>query len=505
MVHSSAAVVSIATAKTQADGTTVFVSGNYSTYAPKNTSGTRTTSYSYIEDGAKTAGIRVENPGGALDTFYVNDIVPVIGTMATVANTGERYISASLVPVGNTGTGITPTTMNTQTAWTDSSAAGKLASITGTVRSVAGDGSWFTIADGYMSGGNEVQTKVYVSGRQFPPNLCAVNDSIKVIGVVGKEYSSGIKTIIWLFNYEKPTGASDEFTFFCVSDVHYGLSTAGDTANQTTIDQMNALPGAAYPVALGGNVQTPRGVIEIGDIADGGTDPQFNTFAADYGINAECRLRYPVFEGLGNHDGRVGDPISLRVKARTAFRRSLTGISTNGMHYSWDWNSVHFVHLNRVGVNVEDVNPAHALEGDQCYALDFLTSDLTANVGASGRPVFVVQHYGFEEFSQTWWTVGERTLLWNALHNYNVIGIAHGHKHTIDKYQWNGTNFGPSLPNSLDIFEDSSGFNQTSVCPGGFYVIRVRNSQLAWAQRWYNPATSQWEWGISGTKTIVTP
>ena len=62
---------------------------------------------------------------------------------------------------------------------------------------------------------------------------------------------------------------------------------------------MNALPGNAYPGGLGGYVQTPRGVVEIGDIADGGTAAQFNTFAVDYGVNCEGRLRYPVLRGFG--------------------------------------------------------------------------------------------------------------------------------------------------------------------------------------------------------------
>ena len=215
---------------------------------------------------------------------------------------------------------------------------GKLASVTGTVRQVAGDGSWFTIADGYMNGGNEVQTKVYVGGIQCPASIATIGNSIKVIGPVAKEYAGGtINSVILLYNFDNSPGAGDEMTFFTTSDLHYTTSYASPTCNETLVDMMNALPTTAYPAGVGGNVQTPRGVIVEGDIADGGTSAQFDMFALDFGINSECRLRYPVREGLGNHDGATDGTVALRIKGRTPLKKALTAISPNGMHYSWDW------------------------------------------------------------------------------------------------------------------------------------------------------------------------
>ncbi len=113
----------------------------------------------------------------------------------------------------------------------------------------------------------------------------------------------------------------------------------------------------------------------------------------------------------------------LARKGKNPYRRIVTNISPNGMHYSWDWNGVHFVQLNRVAVNVGEPNQSNAMVGDQCYALDFIQQDLAANVGSSNRPVFIVQHYGFEEFSSGWWTQYERSLFYNAISGYNVIAL----------------------------------------------------------------------------------
>ncbi len=106
IVHSSAALSSIATAKTQPDGTTVFLSGNYATWAPRDAQGVRLTNYFYVEDAAKTSGIRVQDPVGILDAVKVNDTTSVLGTITTDATTGERYVNATLVPNGSVGKGI---------------------------------------------------------------------------------------------------------------------------------------------------------------------------------------------------------------------------------------------------------------------------------------------------------------------------------------------------------------------------------------------------------------
>lgn len=71
-------------------------------------------------------------------------------------------------------------------------------------------------------------------------------------------------------------GARD-VTFFVISDSHYGLSPAGDETASALVDKMNRLPGAPYPVVVGGVAGKPRGVIHIGDITNDGRQPHWES------------------------------------------------------------------------------------------------------------------------------------------------------------------------------------------------------------------------------------
>ena len=168
------------------------------------------------------------------------------------------------------------------------------------------------------------------------------------------------------------------------------------------------------------------------------------------------------------------------IRARTLLRRDLTAVSSNGQHYSWDWGGVHFVHCNMYPT---DVVAASQLNGDPTYSLQFLKDDLPAHVGASGRPVVIFQHYGFDSFSAGWWTDDERAAYYNVIKDYNVIAIVHGHTHAAGYYTWSG----------LNVWEDGAG--QRDPDPGEFFVFRVRPTQLAVAERTYNTTSHQWVWG----------
>ncbi|MDY0231535.1 MAG: hypothetical protein RBR88_03540, partial [Candidatus Saccharicenans sp.] len=79
--------------------------------------------------------------------------------------------------------------------------------------------------------------------------------------------------------------------------------------------------------------------------------------------------------------------------------------------------------------------------GDDRYpkqSLDFLIEDLRRNVGGSGRPVVIFQHYGFDSWSEAWWTQNERNAFLQAIRPYNVIAIFWGHSHVAQSYSWNG-------------------------------------------------------------------
>jgi cytolysin (calcineurin-like family phosphatase) len=157
-------------------------------------------------------------------------------------------------------------------------------------------------------------------------------------------------------------------------------------------------------------------------------------FTNDWGLTGERLLHFPVYEGFGNHD--CLDPaVPNHIKERNPLRPHLSNISSNGYHYSWDWDSVHFVCLNLFPGNEMDTqHPPHDPKG----SLDFLIQDLAAKVGNSGRPVITCHHYGLDENSNLWWTDQQRTNFFEAVKNYNLIYVLAGHTHNIFFTRWHG-------------------------------------------------------------------
>ena len=199
---------------------------------------------------------------------------------------------------------------------------------------------------------------------------------------------------------DKKTFVNNNITFFITTDTHYGCNDDNDdeaiSANQTTIDMMNALPGTPYPAAIGGIVDAPRAVIITGDLTEDGLSEEWEWFTADYGVNGEGRLKHPVYEGWGNHDFHdnrmfVMDGIYERNKKRTGLRN----ISANGYHYSWDWDSIHFVQLNIYpGTGTGDPNSW----GNPADSLPFLIDDLEKYVGSSSKAVVLFMHFSFDSW-----------------------------------------------------------------------------------------------------------
>ena len=207
------------------------------------------------------------------------------------------------------------------------------------------------------------------------------------------------------------------------------------------------------------------------------------------------------FDTVGNHDRaepdgvqRSGcnvdpplsycvDPDAISDEIRT--RKRVTPIAKSGVDYgsglySWDWHDVHFVNAGVFAGNAKSASLAHPPSSSPCAvrfqppfgicrvelhgpapgrALDFLRDDLRDSVGGSGRPVVIVQHYGFdglstgrscnEIFQETstgvkvsyrpptcvrgvWWDDAQREALWDVLAPYNVAAIYTGHLHLDD-------------------------------------------------------------------------
>lgn len=254
---------------------------------------------------------------------------------------------------------------------------------------------------------------------------------------------------VWTFRVQDPPD-DDSLTFFVAADLHYGGSVKARNINSLMVRTMNSLPGQKFPEELGvkGRINTPRGVVVLGDIVDDGSSPEVQKFwqeyVEDFGLKADRLLAFPVYEGFGENDGPSNGLVRSNIRSRNRLRPGLRSISADGLHYSWDWGKVHFIHLNIYpgSAGEEYLNIwRRRISGDARYpkqSLEFLIEDLRRNVGGSSRPVVIFQHYGFDSWSEAWWTERERAAFLQAIQPYNVIAIFWGHSHVTQAFSWNG-------------------------------------------------------------------
>lgn len=193
-----------------------------------------------------------------------------------------------------------------------------------------------------------------------------------------------------------------------------------------------------------------RGVIISGDLTQNSRKDELDKYkklTKDYN-------NY-VFDGLGNHDMSVdrfcwdwnnvkAGYAACRSKLREYVRRGRAHpiAAREGIHYSWNWDDVHFVQLNLFPGETSNRLPNESNDNlDPQNALSFLKRDLAKQVGSSGRPVILIHHYGLESFSKAWWTQQERNAYWEAIADYNIAAIITGHLHHREGRAWWDTQF----------------------------------------------------------------
>ena len=243
-----------------------------------------------------------------------------------------------------------------------------------------------------------------------------------------------------------------DVTFISTSDSHYRepdhkLGHHNDL-NRASIEEMNRITTVNWPDKLGGGkIEKPRGVVLLGDLIDDGdrgskerkiSAEQHKFLVADFGLDgADGLLKFPVFEGWGNHDGppegkeKNGFSSQAQIKKRNQLRKQkglISNLSDNGLHYSWDWDDVHFVQLNLYPADKQRACVHYSpVWHDPQGALSFLKKDLAEKVGSSGRPVVLMSHCGFDT---DWWVKEDWKEAYDAAKAYNVILYLYGHTGT---------------------------------------------------------------------------
>jgi len=294
----------------------------------------------------------------------------------------------------------------------------------------------------------------------------------------------------------------EAITFIATSDSHYVSfkNLERIDRNKATIERMNNISGTPWPDKLGGGkIGKPRGVLALGDLIDDGdkrdeTPLQWRHFEKQFGFDGtDGLLKYPVFEGWGNHDGppigkeKFGFSVQSKIKERNVLRKKagrIGNVSENGMHYSWDWDKVHFVQANLYPADKQHAKVRYSLPWhDPQGSLAFVKEDLKNNVGDSGRPVIIMSHCGVDT---DWWHPEDWAEFYKAVKPYNVIAYFYGHS---------GTGLRKYKPEGEDKAIDCVNTGQTEK---GFFVAEITDKRLRVGfQAKKDPKATEnleWEW-----------
>jgi cytolysin (calcineurin-like family phosphatase) len=308
----------------------------------------------------------------------------------------------------------------------------------------------------------------------------------------------GLQSFIW---NEKKTM---DVTFFVGADTHFDPPPDSDTYFH--VRAMNRIPGTAvWPDKIdgkptnfeehGSTLKKPSGVILAGDLLDKADPNALGLFRQRYETGTgDKQINYPVYLGYGNHDldpnveekekvrrrQMMWDYMEERHRGKNA-PVPVTNFDAASRNYSWDWEDLHLVQTHLF---------AGATSDNQTSSLDWLEKDLQKNA-SDGRPVVIVQHYGYDKWAQNWWTDKERKDLFAILKKYNVVAIFAGHNHIAENLIWEGI---PVIQVNNAWPETGKGNNDGN---GSFAVVRITNSFI-------NVVTCRWK-NDSGEVELIAP
>jgi len=235
--------------------------------------------------------------------------------------------------------------------------------------------------------------------------------------------------------------AESGLTFCVVADTHIGKNQGAnnEAQNKAEIADLNALVGKRAPWNHMARIARPEGVLIVGDLTEDKPRNWQGYFSESkqswrhgfnelFSVDGTGWLKYPIYEGFGNHDlahGSGGETSLEQIRLRNLLRKTPINMSADGLHYSWDWNGIHFVNLN-----------LYSGKGEHSYnSLAFLKEDLRTNLRHPKQPIILCHHYNHKWHT---WPQRDRNRSWGFLKNYNVAAIFVGHMHKPSRYKWNG-------------------------------------------------------------------
>jgi cytolysin (calcineurin-like family phosphatase) len=257
--------------------------------------------------------------------------------------------------------------------------------------------------------------------------------------------------------------------------------TVGIHSENCDVNYGNGTPGAQLSIFK-----------QLFDLSQGYTAYPLGGIAVIQGLknpDDDTPLRFPIYPGLGNHDLGFDQSGQMMEYIRSwnpgqQYPRHVTSNDNYSGVYSLDWGKVHVINA---GVFAGSNNQSGATGGsnypyDQ-NVMDWIARDLQT-YASDGRPVILVQHFGFDSYSWSsnwYWGDSSRdgaSNLWPLLAPYNVVGIFHGHNHGRSFYQFQPgelySNGVATVPGNApyDIFDSGPGYGQE------FVVARITDKSM---------------------------
>jgi hypothetical protein len=319
-----------------------------------------------------------------------------------------------------------------------------------------------------------------------------------------------------------------EATFYFTSDIHYYRDDTFNRDTQVTFPyylNQFATSGTHWPATIGipatDVINPPDAVVIGGDITTGGNPEMLGAFRWFWepSLGNSYSLQYPIFPGLGNHDTTGANDTQHARRMYDYIGKYITGVNMDrsayglygvdeggnkGTHnYSWDWAGVHFVQLNTWAGDPGLTNTNWYSNG-----LEWLKEDLAINVGSSGRPVVLFQHYDLSAISYPhldnsqqppvlknenltakhgptwstdyWWGAADFEGFWNVIRDYHVVAMFTGHKHyasvnNIRDFSWPDVT-PPGWPSLTDSKGNAVSFDEFRNGAGGSCEYRDANN-----------------------------